>query len=224
MRGCSLRILALERYCTAVSFQVTPLISSTSRMIATPQFFEIAWNCDSSQCIGTGDDLEHAVVDGQVQARRDRIERALHVRTEVETGIAGHALARRHVEGGADGADQVAWCRAVRVDRLRHVVVGLVGGRDPGGEEVQPQHRGPAALDVAVERVLLLGEILELQLFELLPAVPGRTLEAARFRIGVVAEPAARASAAPPAAAAGRHCRPRPGCCRCRCAGSSPIT
>ena len=87
MRGASLRILALDLYCTAVSFQVTPLISSTSRMIATPQFLEIAWNCDKHPVHRHGNDLEHAVVDGQVQAGCDGIQRALHVRPEIQPRI-----------------------------------------------------------------------------------------------------------------------------------------
>ncbi len=113
--------------------------------------------------------------------------------------------------------------RAVRIDGLGHVMVGLVGRRNPRGDKVQAQHRRPAALDLAVQRILLLAEILERQLLELLAGIPGGAHETALFRIGVVAQPARSLGR--------RHALqlligvalPSRWPCRCRCCWLKPI-
>ena len=88
-----------------------------------------------------GQEPQDAVVDGQVQVGRQRLEVFLDLRTGVEGHRGGALAAGRHAQCVAGEADDVV---ALAVLAAFHVV-GAVGGGNPGGDEVVLQPGDPAA-------------------------------------------------------------------------------
>ncbi|MCY1289450.1 hypothetical protein D9M70_385430 [compost metagenome] len=98
-----------------------------------------------------GDEPEDAVVDGQLEARREFLEVLLDLRTGVQGGAGFRLGAGGDAEARAGEADDVVALAVLA--GLQDVVVAL--GGNPGGDEVVLQPGDPAALHGFLEALLV---------------------------------------------------------------------
>ncbi len=97
-----------------------------------------------------GEDLEHAVVDGQLKARRDGLQLLGKLRPKIELRRAAGLLTRRHADLRSNAANHVMRRALSGSTTVLEKRIGFLRRRNPRAKEVLLHHRHPTAGDLSL--------------------------------------------------------------------------